>query len=502
MTLMVDRPANAEPPFTGVLQIDPDPEEFAQVAEALNKLGLTLTPDPEWASTWLTSCPLCLTQGEDRTMAVFPWELPEYAGSVATRCQEDRHHIYEIGSALGINTRLMRGILDGRAELRRILLALTAHGLKFTEKPSPWSDTYYEAQCSTCAKSGRTGMNMEVMVDDLLDPDNETFGHVTHCCDECGRGHNLIADLGIVTRLALRESYGAITWDAPAETSDWLIKDLVERGQFVKFYGLAGIGKSLLAQEQAFRLAEEGMRVLYLDHENAPDEVKKRRQAMGFPVTPPPTLTYLSFPPLTAFDTEAGAAKFHALVGNTKQDVIYLDTWSKFISGDEASPSTHTAAYNLAIVPLRRRGITTIALDHAGKDLSRGPRGGSSKGDNVDVLWLLTAKSNGHLRLERRKCRTGRGPDLVELERLAAPLRHERIQRRPSDVLTADVRACIAKLDELEVPHGWGRGKASDVLRANDYKIRAETLNTALRVRRGRGNAPSSTLDLSEDDPA
>lgn len=150
-------------------------------------------------------------------------------------------------------------------------------------------------------------------------------------------------------------------------------------------------------------------------------------------------------------------------------------------------------------MPLRRRGVAVQAIDHSGKDPGRGPRGGSSKVDNVDTLWLVTSKASDRLRLERRKSRTGRGPDLVELVRRTQPLRHERRDLAHTDVLTPEVRECVAQLDALDVPAGWGRERAGEVLRANDYPVRNETLSAALKVRRERGSATADSLDLSPD---
>lgn len=297
---------------------------------------------------------------------------------------------------------------------------------------------------------------------------------------------------------SVRESYGAITWDdSPTGAGDWLDEPLIEKGQFTSIYGPAGIGKSLLAQDRAAHLSRIGHRVLYLDAENPLSEIKARLRDMDYSAADLANLTYLSFPSLPPLDAPAGAAKLATLVDAIDPQLIVLDTWSKFLAGDEASPSTHTAAYNLSIVPLRRRGVAIQAIDHSGKDPARGPRGGSSKVDNVDTLWLVTAKSGGRLRLERRKSRTGRGPDLIELDRRTGPLRHERLDLAPADVLSPEVRECIAKLDELEVPAGWGRDRASDVLRANDYRVRNETLSASLRVRKERGAAHVDSLDLS-----
>ncbi|HEU4425187.1 MAG TPA: AAA family ATPase [Pilimelia sp.] len=328
----------------------------------------------------------------------------------------------------------------------------------------------------------------------------------------CSKGHDaheVHRALGMTTPEVLESDYGAANWaldlrdDGDDDGPDWAIEPLIERGQFGSIYGPREVGKSLLALDYACRLAGQAAAgtidlysVLYLDHENPRDEILKRIRAMGHTAADLTRLVYAHFPPIRALDTEAGAASFVELVGRASAEFVVLDTWSKFIDGDEASPTTHTRAYNLAIVPVRREGVAVLALDHAGKDVNRGPRGGSSKGDNVDVEWLLTAKSGGRLRLERRKSRTGRGPDLVELVRRTGPLRHERIDLAPADTLGAEVRECVAKLDALDVPAGWGRERVAEALRANAYRVRTATLAAALRVRRERGGASADSLDL------
>ncbi|ACZ84842.1 AAA family ATPase [Streptosporangium roseum] len=483
-----------------VAQIAPDLEELAQLATALKQLGHVITPDPDWPNQWTSPCPLCIAQGNpDGTMGIFPWQGIEHAGSVAFWCNQ--HAMHAIGTALGLKTRLMGGVDLGRVEVKQILRALSERGLAYSFRPDSRNstyDTFHVAQCPLCIKERRLAQDLEIYVDNLLEGDNDTFGHVFVDCDVREHSASILAELNVITRRSLGQDYGAVGWDDEGDQGeDWLIESIVERGQSALIYGPTGAKKSLFSQEQAFRLAKQGHRVLYLDHENQPAEVNKRRRAMEYPAAALSTLKYLSFPPVSALDTPEGAAQLHALVKAVRPDVIFLDTWSKFLNGDEASPSTHTAVYNLAIIPLRSQGITVIALDHSGKDLGRGPRGGSSKKDNVDVMWLQTVKSDGRIRLERKKTRTGRGPDLIELECLTGPLRHERIEQRRGDVLPPDVRACVAKLDELEVPPGWGRDKASPVLRANGFRIRNEALASAMRVRRERGNAPADTLDLS-----
>ncbi|GAA1819361.1 AAA family ATPase [Actinomadura chokoriensis] len=504
MTTMVD-----DPVATGRHIANPPPEhgyspqgvaEFTQLAAALAARGYPVYIDPDApASNCLSVCPLCAANGT-------PSELVIYSGlwgSAGVYCVAGQHVLYAIGAELGVRTKLMDAIDRGRRDFDRVWKAIRTQNLAYDlprldAGAEAWGDMAVQAQCPLCLGKGDTKHHLEAFVSafDPARPSGDTsFGQLRVICTE--QAHDPLPALGIVTEHSLQESHGAIDWDADEAPATWLIEPLIERGQFADLYGPPGIGKSLWAQDNAFRLAAGGARVLYLDHENPAAEVKKRRRDMGHHGAPPDTLTYLSFPPVTALDTPDGAAKLHALADNLKPDVIILDTWSKFLAGDEASPSTHTEAYNLAIVPLRRKGVTVIAIDHAGKELGRGPRGGSSKVDNVDVLWLLTVKSNGRLRLERKKSRTGRGPDLVELTRLTNPLRHEHTEAKPTDVLTPDVRACVAKLDECDVPPGWGRDRAAEVLRANAYKVRNEVLSAALKVRRERGNVAADTVDLS-----
>jgi hypothetical protein len=475
-------------------------EEFARLAVALAERGHAIALDQCRPTECAGACPLCAADGRHEEIAIYAVQLPRFPGRLAFTCPH--HPMYDIGRHLGVRTGLMDAIGVGRQEFSSVVRAIEAKGLGWRLVPhaAPGDDLVIAAQCPQCVREKREDdHNLSVWVNaETGEPiDGDLFGHAQLTCWKHG-AELPAAELGVVTRETLRQVHGALDLAAADTPPEWLIEPLAERGQFVSIYGPAGVGKSLLAQDHAFRLAAQGCRVLYLDHENTPDEVKARFRAMGY-ATWPSTLTYCTFPRVSALDTAAGTAALHALAEGVDPELIVLDTWSKFLAGKESEPSTHTSAYAAAIVPLRRRGVTVLALDHPGKELARGPRGGSSKVDNVDVLWLLTAKSDGRLRLERKKSRTGRGVDLVELARAAEPLRHVRARQRPSDTLTPDVRACVAKLDALEVPSAWGRDRAAQVLRANGYTTGNDVLSAAIKVRKGRGDAPADALDLSVD---
>jgi hypothetical protein len=67
---------------------------------------------------------------------------------------------------------------------------------------------------------------------------------------------------------------------------------------------------------------------------------------------------------------------------------------------------------------MKRRGITYLRLDHAGKDMSKGQRGASAKNDDVDLVWRLSpenAATQGPV-LIREKCRLADIPTRVELK--------------------------------------------------------------------------------------
>lgn len=485
--------------------------DLEQITVGLEALGLTVTEVEydDWTS-WVSACPLCAADGVPGGLFMHARDEPR-AGRIVVRChnsenahQDDRpnHRMRQIGEAIDPRLWFVREIAAAAADLARTLEALKARGLRYRPGLSGWSDSNHEGPCPICVASypdPKKAPEASLYVSDNADADNDSFGTMRMECETNKHDSDVIlAALDIVTRAQVRETHSALDWgEAPTEGSNWLDEPLIECGQFVSIYGPPGIGKSLLAQERAAVLSRAGRCVLYLDAENPMNEVKARLQAMGFTDADLAHLTYLSFPGLPPLNTEAGAAQLAAIVNCINPELIVLDTWSKFISGAEADPALHTAAYNQSIVPLRRAGRAVLAIDHGGKDLARGPRGGSSKVDNVDTLWLLTIKAGGRVRLERRKSRTGRGVDLVELVRQTGPLRHDRLDLAPADTLGPEIRGCVAKLDELEVPTGWGRPRAAEVLRLNAFPVRNETLSEAMKVRRERGTTLAA--DLSPD---
>lgn len=103
-----------------------------------------------------------------------------------------------------------------------------------------------------------------------------------------------------------------------------------------------------------------------------------------------------AWPPM---DTPAGGAMVHREAARTKADVVIIDTASKVTQGEENSNDTQQAFYRSTLVPLKRDGIATLILDHTGKDIDRGARGGSAKTDNIDLAFELYSRGKDHLTL-------------------------------------------------------------------------------------------------------
>lgn len=210
---------------------------------------------------------------------------------------------------------------------------------------------------------------------------------------------------------------------------DFIAGRLMVRGQQIALVGDGKAGKSLLAQEWMYRVAAglgflgDGprgpLRVLYVDQENTDDEIQERFLAFGATAETLRNLTYLSFPAFRALNTEAGAADLLAAVDEHRPAVVVLDTISRMVRGKENDAEPWLDLYRHALLPLKARKVSSIRLDHFGKDATRGGRGNSAKTQDVDAVWELTPTERGSslLRLVRTHTRTGKGPGELLLRR-------------------------------------------------------------------------------------
>lgn len=210
---------------------------------------------------------------------------------------------------------------------------------------------------------------------------------------------------------------------------DFLAGRLMVRGQQIALVGEGKAGKSLFALEWAWRIAaglpflQDGarapLRVMYVDQENPEDDIQERLMSLGAIAETLRNLVYLSFPAFRPLNTAAGAADLLAAVDEHRPAVVYLDTISRMVQGKENDPDPWLDMYRLALMPLKARKVSSIRLDHFGKDASRGSRGSSAKTQDVDAVWELipTERGSDLLDLKRTHTRNGKGTDDLLIRR-------------------------------------------------------------------------------------
>jgi hypothetical protein len=281
-------------------------------------------------------------------------------------------------------------------------------------------------------------------------------------------------------------------WNAPEVGEDFLIAPVVARGRGHALYAPAKAGKSLLVLYIAAcaatgravldQPAGDPVRVLYVDKEMTRADLRERLADMGFgPDDDLSRLAYYSLPALPALDTPQGGAELLALALHHRAELVVIDTVSRVLSGEENSNDTIQNFARYTGEGLKAAGIAALRIDHAGKDLDRGSRGGSAKNDDVDVVWQLLPRDRGRFTLKATHRRIAWVPEVVDIEQATDPLGY----KLTTDSWPAGTADAARLLDRLEVPLDYGKTKARDAIKAAGEKApRNETLLAALRFRR------------------
>ena len=225
------------------------------------------------------------------------------------------------------------------------------------------------------------------------------------------------------------------------EPTPWHIAPLIAAGRVTLLYSPGKTGKSLIAMETAAALASgrgalatpgpnPPIHVLYVDQEMTPDDWQDRLTDMGYgPQDEAKLDAHLhlaqlqNWPPM---DTPAGGRALHREATRVGAQIVIIDTVSKVTSGEENSNDTAQAFYRNTLIALKRDGIGVLILDHTGKDIERGARGGSAKTDNIDLAFELLLRGRDLLTMRCSHARF-RDPQLGEptfLRRQTGPLTH------------------------------------------------------------------------------
>lgn len=275
-------------------------------------------------------------------------------------------------------------------------------------------------------------------------------------------------------------------WETIDDAPEWLWEPFVERGGSLAVYAKPGAGKSLFVLEGAACLASgriapgatqtrRPILVGYVDRENPIKTVVKRLRSMGFKPGDLTNLRYYPFPSVPALDTPYGGEKFCEEMLARGNELVILDTTSKYIEGDEDKAATINALDRYTIQPLTREGIGVIRIDHSGKDPTRGQRGSSAKEAIGDAAYFLSVEGDV-VTMTATKRRAEECPEEIMFERRRAPTRHVVLDPATRVRLTADAAEAerserVEELLEVMLDHGirneWkGKRRAEQQLRA------------------------------------
>jgi len=264
-------------------------------------------------------------------------------------------------------------------------------------------------------------------------------------------------------------------WDDTTE-EEWIVEPILPARRLIALYSPPKVGKSLLMLELAAAIAEGNQVlgvtpdrpriVLYVDFENDPkSDVRTRLRAMGYTPDTLRNLKYLSFPVLGALDSENGSIELMAAIGEYGAEVVVVDTVSRAIRGEENENDTWLNFYRHTGLKLKQAGVSLIRLDHTGKDETKGQRGGSAKGGDVDAVWRLSRVSDDvyQLTCEMNRFYINETSKKLSIERRINPiLRHVVSDAALARALHARVTAALECLQSHGIDPSLGARKARE----------------------------------------
>jgi hypothetical protein len=279
-------------------------------------------------------------------------------------------------------------------------------------------------------------------------------------------------------------------WAQDRRDADWIFEDVLARGRAHAFYAVRKTGKSLLLLFVGASLATgaQPIVVIYLDFEMTEADIYERLGDMGFgPDSDLSRLRYALLPSLPPLDEPEGAKALLEQLDAVQAEfpdhhvVVIIDTTGRAVAGDENSADTIRNFYRWTGLALKRRGVTWARADHAGKDPTKGQRGSSAKGDDVDVIWKVTRSDDGFV-LQREAARMSWVPEKVAFRQHDGPLRFEPV----GSAWPAGTKEVAELLDWLDVAATAGYRKAAEALRNAGQGRSTDLVRAAQRWRAGR----------------
>ncbi len=300
----------------------------------------------------------------------------------------------------------------------------------------------------------------------------------------------------------VKGEFPAIDWEqlwASEQENEWIIEPILGARRYAALYSQPKVGKSLVMLEAAVKASlgermfgeepKRPRRILYIDFENDPQsDTRERLIDMGYTPDMLSNFVMLSFPVMDGFDTAAGAEQLLAVALAYEAEAVIIDTVSRAVRGEENDNDTWLNLYRHAGLKMKQNGIAVLRLDHAGKDDSRGARGGSAKSGDVDAVWRMSRKTDTTFALE---CDISRFPipeDTIMYKRELNPLRHVALSNGLRDtrneILGWMAELGMSKSEDLTVR------PVEQALRANGHRLSAGLVTAELLER--YKNTPNS----------
>jgi hypothetical protein len=290
-------------------------------------------------------------------------------------------------------------------------------------------------------------------------------------------------------------------WEDDGDDDEWVVEPILPARRLVALYSPPKIGKSLLLLELAVAISrgtkvlgyqpDRPRHVLYVDLENDPrGDVRTRLQQMGLKPEDLGQLHYLSFPTMPYLDTPMGGAWLLHNAQGRDCEVVVVDTIGRVVGGEENDNDTWLRVYRNTGQVMKAAELTMIRLDHTGKDLTKGMRGGSAKYGDVDLVWSLSKINEEQLQLDCTAQRIPVPQRTLLLRRVADPWLHHEIEATGFQAAALAVEVELALfLDQLVGEDTeLGVNEASKLLRQHGRGKRKETVSKVVSHRDLRFN--------------
>lgn len=305
--------------------------------------------------------------------------------------------------------------------------------------------------------------------------------------------------------VAGEEAFGPVDWLALATKEfnhEWLIDRFWPLGTHMHIFASPKTGKSLLGLWLATNIAigrdpftwepTTRRRVLYIDNEMTETDLQERFLDMQFEAPElVDWLSYYFYPSLSPMDTPTGGIETLQLMQRYNCDVLFIDTLSRVVKGEENSNDTYRNFYNHTGRLLKANGKSVLRFDHAGHNPAKS-RGASAKADDVDLVFSLEKRSDTNeapgFKLTRTHARVSGIMETIELalneDPLAIKATHVRTwsdqaikKAKELDSIKAPIGASVRETSALLKAAGFSAGKTTILMEAMKLREYRDPIN-------------------------